>query len=71
MELEEERDLKKFEDRLWRLDKESETIRYLLEVRVEMSLRASNSAKQSSVYEEAKGRRLLNVKMCRFGIKKA
>jgi len=38
MEIEEGRDFKKIVDRLWRLDKESETIKYLLGVRIEMSL---------------------------------
>jgi len=52
MEIGEGRELKKSEERLKRLDKESETTR-LLVGRVEMVERASNIAKHSLVNEEA------------------
>jgi len=46
-------------------------IGYFLGVRVEMSLRASNRTKYSAVYEEAEVGRLLDMEMCRSGMKKA
>lgn len=64
-------ELKKLEARLRRLDKESDTMRYLLEGRVEMVKRPSNIAKHSVVKEEADGGKLLDIDMCKSGMKKA
>ena len=71
MEVGEGRELKKSEERLRRLDKESETMRKLLGGRVEMVEMASKIAKHSVVKEEAEGGRLLDMEMCKSGMKKA
>jgi hypothetical protein len=71
MEIGEGRELKKSEERLRRLDKESETKRKLLGGRVEMVERASKIAKHfliSVVKDEAKGGRLLDLEICKSGM---
>jgi len=64
-------ELKKQEERLWRQDRESDTMRNLLGEKVDMVKRASKIAKHSVVYEEADGGRLLEKEMCKSGMKKA
>jgi hypothetical protein len=71
MEIGEGREWKKSEERLRRLEKESETMRKLLGGRVEMVDRASKIAKHSVVKDEAEGGRLLDMEICKSGMYKA
>jgi len=60
--------LNKLEERPCRLDKESDTVRNLLGVKVGMVLRAFKMVKHYAVYEEADGGRLLDREVYKSGM---